>query len=90
MASQTSMCGINEMSWYSRRNYGWDGFAPQMTVGELEARAEQVAVRMTGKISSLMALAAGKIPKELLEDFCNNEHVHLLGANIHDDVRGVR
>ena len=157
------------MSWYSRRNYGWGGFAPQMTVGELEARAEQVAARiakkekrelkgvklagrtiaktfwgkawcdnietyrdyayrlergrkyvrsgavidlvitkghvqalvvgsertpysvsidirtmakakwdglvgrMTGKISSLMALAAGKLPKELLEDFCNVE-----------------
>ena len=34
------------MSWYSRRNYGWGGFAPQMTVGELEARAEQVAARI--------------------------------------------
>ena len=163
------MCEINEMSWYSRRSYGWGGFAPQMTVGELEARAEQVAARiakkekrelkgvklagrtiaktfwgkawcdnietyrdyayrlergrkyvrsgavidlvitkghvqalvvgsertpyrvsidirtmakakwdglvgrMTGKISSLMALAAGKLPKELLEDFCNVE-----------------
>ena len=157
------------MSFYSRRSYGWGGFAPQMTVGELEARAEQVAARiakkekrelkgvklagrtiaktfwgkawcdnietyrdyayrlergrkyvrsgavidlvitkghvqalvvgsertpysvsidirtmakakwdglvkrMTGKISSLMALAAGKLPKELLEDFCNVE-----------------
>jgi len=29
--------------------------------------------RMTGRISSLMALAAGKLPKELLEDFCNAE-----------------
>ena len=157
------------MSWYSRRSYGWGGFAPQMSVAELEARAEQVAARiakkekrelkgvklagrtiaktfwgkawcdnietyrdyayrlergrkyvrsgavidlvitkghvqalvvgsertpyrvsidirtmakakwdglvgrMTGKISSLMALAAGKLPKELLEDFCNVE-----------------
>ena len=157
------------MSFYSRRNYGWGGFAPQMTVGELEARAEQVAARiakkekrelkgvklagrtiaktfwgkawcdniesyrdyayrlergrkyvrcgsvidlaitkgcvealvvgsgrspyavsidiktmakakwdglvqrMSGKVSSLMALAAGKLPKELLEDFCNVE-----------------
>ena len=157
------------MSFYSRRTYGWGGFAPQMTVTELEARAEQVAARiakkekrelkgvklagrtiaktfwgkawcdnietyrdyayrlergrkyvrsgavidlvitkghvqalvvgsertpyrvsidirtmakakwdglvrrMTGKISSLMALAAGKLPKELLEDFCNVE-----------------
>ena len=174
------------MSWYSRRSYGWGGFAPQMTVEELEARAEQVAARiakkekrelkgvklagraiaktfwgkawcdnietyrdyayrlergrkyvrsgavidlvitkghvqalvvgsertpyrvsidirtmakakwdglvgrMTGKISSLIALAAGKLPKELLEDFCNNEYVHSLGANIHDDGRGIR
>ena len=157
------------MSFYSRRNYGWGGFAPQMTVAELEARAERVAARvakkerrelkgvnlagrtiaktfwgkawcdniesyrdyayrlergrkyvrcgsvidlaitkgrvealvvgsgrspyavfidiktmakakwdglvkrMTGKVSSLMALAAGKLPKELLEDFCNVE-----------------
>ena len=157
------------MSFYSRRNYGWGGFAPQMSVAELEARAEQVAARiakkekrelkgvklegrtiaktfwgkawcdnietyrdyayrlergrkyvrsgsvidlvitkghvqalvvgsertpyrvsidirtmakakwdglvkrMTGKISSLMALAAGKLPKEFLEDFCNVE-----------------
>ena len=157
------------MSFYSRRNYGWGGFAPQMTMAELEARADQVAARiakkekrelkgvklagrtiaktfwgkawcdnietyrdyayrlergrkyvrsgavidlvitkghvqalvvgsertpyrvsidirtmakakwdglvsrMTGKISSLMALAAGKLPKELLEDFCNVE-----------------
>ena len=157
------------MSWYSRRSHGWGGFAPQMTVAELEAKAAQVAARiakkekrelrgvklagrtiaktfwgkawcdniesyrdyayrlergrkyvrsgsvidlvimkghvealvvgsertpysvsidirtmtkakwdglvgrMTGKISSLMALAAGKLPKELLEDFCNTE-----------------
>ena len=78
-----------------------------MTVGEQEARAEQVAARiakkekrelkgvklvgrMTGKISSLMALAAGKLPKEPQEDFCDNEYVHLLGANIHDDGRGIR
>ena len=157
------------MSWCSRRNYGWGGFAPQMTVAELEAKADRVAARiakkekrelkgvklagrtiaktfwgkawcdnietyrdyayrlergrkyvrsgsvidlvitkghvqalvvgsertpyrvsidirtmakakwdglvgrMTGKISSLMALAAGKLPKELLEDFCNVE-----------------
>ena len=157
------------MSWYSRRSYGWGGFAPQMSVAELEARAEQVVARiakkekrelkgvklagrtiaktfwgkawcdnietyrdyayrlergrkyvrsgavidlvitkgyvqalvvgsertpyrvsidirtmakakwdglvgrMTGKISSLMALAAGKLPRELLEDFCNVE-----------------
>ena len=157
------------MSFYSRRNYGWGGFAPQMTVAELEARAERVAARIakkekrelkgvklagrtiaktfwgkawcdniesyrdyayrlergrkyvrcgsvidlaitkgrvealvvgsgrspyavsidiktmpkekwddlvkrtTGKISSLMALAAGKLPKELLADFCNVE-----------------
>ena len=157
------------MSWYSRRSYGWGGFAPYVTVAELEARAAQVAARvakkekrelhgvklagrtiartfwgkawcdnietyrdyayrlergrkyvrsgsvidlaisrgrvkalvvgsgrnpynvsidirtmpkekwdvlvkrMTGKISSLMALAAGKLPKELLADFCNVE-----------------
>ena len=157
------------MGWYSRRSYGWGGFAPYVTVAELEARAEQVAARiakkekrelhgvklagrtiaktfwgkawcdnvetyrdyayrlergrkyvrsgsvidlaitkghvralvvgsgrtpynvsvsiktmatakwdglvkrMTGKISSLMALAAGKLPKELLADFCNAE-----------------
>lgn len=157
------------MSFYSRRNYGWGGFAPYVTVAELEAKAAQVAARiakkekrelkgvklagrtiaktfwgkawcdniesyrdlayrlergrkyvrcgsvidlaitkgrvealvvgsgrtpytvtidiktmakekwdglvkrMTGKISSLMALAAGKLPKELLEDFCNAE-----------------
>jgi len=157
------------MSRYSRRSSGWGGFAPYVTTGELEARAEQVAARiakkekcalrpvkltgrtiaktfwgkawcdniesyrdyayrlergrryvrsgsvidlaiekgsvralvcgsgrnpyevtidirtmpqakwdglvkrMTGKISSLMALAAGKLPKELLEDFCNAE-----------------
>ena len=37
------------MSWYSRRSYGWGGFASQMTVGELEARAEQVAARIAKK-----------------------------------------
>ena len=37
------------MSFYSRRNYGWGGFAPQMMVGELEARAEQVAARIAKK-----------------------------------------
>jgi len=29
--------------------------------------------RSSGKISSLMALAQGKLPKEMLEDFCNPE-----------------
>jgi len=157
------------MGWYSRRSYGWGGFAPYVTTAELEARASQVAARiakkdkrelhpvklagraisktfwgkawcdniesyrdyayrlergrryvrsgsvidltiekgrvralvcgsgrnpynvtinirtmpqvkwnglvkrMTGKISSLVALASGKLPKELLEDFCNAE-----------------
>lgn len=157
------------MGWYSRRSYGWGGFAPALTMAELEAKADQVAARiakkekrelkgvklagrtiaktfwgkawcdnietyrdyayrlergrkyvrsgsvidlaidrgrvralvvgsgrnpynvaidirtmakekwdalvkrMTGKISSLMALAAGKLPKELLEDLCNAE-----------------
>ena len=49
MASRTSMYGITEMSWYSRRGYGWGGFAPQMSVAELEARAEQVAARIAKK-----------------------------------------
>ena len=34
---------------------------------------QALVARMTGKISSLMALAAGKLPKELLSDFCNTE-----------------
>jgi len=37
------------------------------------AKWDELAKRMTGKVSSLMALAAGKLPKELLEDFCNAE-----------------
>lgn len=51
------MGDFDEMSWYSRRGYGWGGLVK----------------RMTGKVSSLMALAAGKLPKELLEDFCDVE-----------------
>lgn len=50
------------MGFYSRRNYGWGGFAPQMTVGELEARAEQVAARIAKKekreLKGVKALAA--------------------------------
>ena len=157
------------MSWYSRRSSGWGGFAPYVTVAELEAKADRTAARiakkekrelhgvklagrtiaktfwgkawcdniesyrdyayrlergrkyvrsgsvidleiskghvralvcgsgrepyevsvdivpmaqakwdglvkrMSGKISSLMALAAGTLPKEMLEDFCNAE-----------------
>ena len=38
-----------------------------------KAKWDGLVGRMTGKISSLMALAAGKLPKELLEDFCNVE-----------------
>lgn len=38
-----------------------------------EAKWQQLVRRMTGKISSLMELAAGKLPKELLADFCNVE-----------------
>ena len=38
-----------------------------------KAKWDGLVKRMTGKISSLMALAAGKLPKELLEDFCNVE-----------------
>jgi len=37
------------------------------------AKWDELVKRMTGKVSSLMALAAGKLPKELLEDFCNAE-----------------
>jgi len=37
------------------------------------AKWSELVQRMTGKISSLMALAAGKLPKELLADFCNAE-----------------
>jgi len=38
-----------------------------------ESKWDGLVKRMTGKISSLMALAAGKLPKELLQDFCNAE-----------------
>lgn len=38
-----------------------------------KAKWDGLVQRMSGKVSSLMALAAGKLPKELLEDFCNVE-----------------
>jgi len=38
-----------------------------------QAKWDALVQRMTGKISSLMALAAGKLPKELLTEFCNVE-----------------
>ena len=38
-----------------------------------EVKWRALVARTTGKISSLMALATGKLPKELLEDFCNTE-----------------
>lgn len=38
-----------------------------------KAKWDGLVQRMSGKVSSLMALAAGKLPKELLEDFCNAE-----------------
>lgn len=38
-----------------------------------EDKQKELVGRMTGKISSLMALATGKLPKELLADFCKPE-----------------
>lgn len=38
-----------------------------------KAKWDGLVQRMSGKVSSMMALAAGKLPKELLEDFCNAE-----------------
>ena len=38
-----------------------------------EDKQKKLVERMAGKISSLMVLAAGKLPKDLLEDFCNPE-----------------
>ena len=38
-----------------------------------KAKWDGLVQRMSGKVSSLMALAAGKLPKELIEDFCNAE-----------------
>jgi len=37
------------MGWYSRRGRGWGGFAPYVTMAELEAKAAQVAARIAKK-----------------------------------------
>ena len=60
---QALVCG-------SRRN----PYTVTVGIEEMPKQKWQALVdRMTGKISSLMALAAGKLPKELLADFCNAE-----------------
>ena len=60
---QALVCG-------SRRN----PYTVTVGIEEMPKQKWQALVdRMTGKISSLMALAAGKLPKELLADFCNVE-----------------
>ncbi|MCQ2395512.1 MAG: SWIM zinc finger family protein [Kiritimatiellae bacterium] len=39
----------------------------------VKGRWDELVKRSAGKISSLMALAQGKLPSELLQDFCNPE-----------------
>lgn len=39
------------MGWYSIRSYGWGGFAPALTMAELEAKADQVAARIAESLT---------------------------------------